>query len=170
MFSGRNWMLYLGIGLVVILGLFFVWRQLQPTQEALAVTAGARESGAEAGSVVAVAEAPANEAVAALPKSGRIKPKEYQSAFVEASTPHLLVDVRTPQEFNSGYIEGAVNIPLQELAQRADEIPTDQPVVLYCRSGNRSSNAARMLSNAGYEQVYDLGGVIDWQRQGLPLQ
>ncbi len=170
MFSGRNWMLYVGIGLVLVLGVFFVWRQLQPTQEAVAATAGAVVSGAEGGSVAALAEAPANEAVAALPKSGRIKPKEYQSTFVEASTPHLLVDVRTPQEFNSGYIDGAVNIPLQELAQRADEIPTDQPVVLYCRSGSRSSNAARMLSKAGYEQVYDLGGVIDWQRQGLPLQ
>ena len=161
MFSGRNWMLYVVVGLVALAAVFIVWRQLQPTQEAIAVT-----SNAAVGS--AVAEAPAGDA--ALPKPGRIKPKQYQSAFVQADTPHLLVDVRTPQEFESGYIEGAVNIPLQELAQRAGELPQDQPVVLYCRSGNRSSTAARMLSNAGYQQVYDLGGVQDWQAQGLPLQ
>lgn len=163
MFAGRNWMLYLVIGLVVVAGIFLVWRQVQPAGDTVAVA-----SSAAAGS--AVSEAQAADSAAVMPKSGRIKPKQYQSAFVETGAPHLLVDVRTPQEFNSGYIEGAVNIPLQELAQSADEIPQDQPVVLYCRSGNRSSSAAKMLASAGYEQVYDLGGVIDWQAQGLPLQ
>ena len=167
MFAGRNWMLYLVIGLVVVAGIFLVWRQVQPAGDTVAVA-----SSAAAGSAVAEAQAAdaAASAGAVMPKSGRIKPNQYQSAFVETGAPHLLVDVRTPQEFNSGYIEGAVNIPLQELAQRADEIPQDQPVVLYCRSGNRSSSAAKMLASAGYEQVYDLGGVIDWQAQGLPLQ
>ena len=159
---GSNRMVYLVIGVVIVLALFFVWRQMQPGQQALAVSADSVAAGTAA---VAGDAAPA-----AMPKAGRIKPQQYESAFVEAGNQHLLVDVRTPQEFNSGHIEGAVNIPLQELSQRASEIPKDEPVVLYCRSGNRSSTAAKMLRNAGYDQVYDLGGVIDWQAQGLPLQ
>jgi phage shock protein E len=159
---GSNRMVYLVIGVVIVLALFFVWRQMQPGQQALAVSADSVAAG--------TATVAGDAAPAAMPKAGRIKPQQYESAFVEAGNQHLLVDVRTPQEFNSGHIEGAVNIPLQELSQRASEIPQDEPVVLYCRSGNRSSTAAKMLRNAGYDQVYDLGGVIDWQAQGLPLQ
>ena len=98
-----------------------------------------------------------------------IGPKQYQSEFVTAAQPHLLVDVRTPEEFAGGHIAGAVNIPLQSLAQRMNEIPQDAPAVLYCRSGNRSATAAKMLAQAGYADVYDLGGIIAWQSQGLAL-
>jgi len=158
-------MLYLGIGAIVVISLFFVWRQVQPANQAVAIPAVSAAS-VSTSTGVAVTD----PASATLPKAGRIRADVYQSAFGDSGAEHLLVDVRTPQEFNSGHIEGAVNIPLQELAQRTSEIPQDEPVVVYCRSGNRSSTAARMLSNAGYDQVYDLGGVIDWQAQGYPLQ
>lgn len=98
-----------------------------------------------------------------------IAPKAYQAEFVSPAKPHLLVDVRTPEEFAGGHIEGAVNIPLQSLEQRMGEIPQDKPVVLYCRSGNRSNTAAQILARAGYTDIYDLGGVITWQAQGLAL-
>ena len=137
---GRNWMLTIVVAVIVVAAIFLVWRQIAPGSEAVA--AG----------------------------SGRIQPQQYQSDFVESNSPHLLVDVRTPQEFSTGHIEGAVNIPVQSLAQRMNEIPQDQPVVLYCRSGNRSSKAAKILASAGYDQVYDLGGIINWQSQGLPVQ
>lgn len=97
-----------------------------------------------------------------------IGPSQYVNGFSE--TPHLLVDVRTPEEFFSGHISGSVNIPLQVLNQRMDEIPRDIPVVLYCRSGNRSAEAARLLERAGYSRIYDLGGVIAWRAAGYPLQ
>lgn len=100
----------------------------------------------------------------------RIAPQQYQDDFAAAAKPHILVDVRTPEEFASGHIAGSVNIPLQSLEQRMNEIPQDQPVVLYCRSGNRSNTAAQMLARAGYSDIYDLGGVIAWQAQGLALQ
>ena len=99
----------------------------------------------------------------------RLKPMQYQTDFVQTQTPHLLLDVRTSQEFASGHIEGAQNISLQDLPQRMNELPKDKPIVLYCRSGNRSNTAARMLQQAGFTDVYDLGGVIAWQAQGLPL-
>ena len=74
-----------------------------------------------------------------------------------------LVDVRTPAEFASGHLPGAINIPVQELADRLGELqPKDTPVVLYCRSGRRSSSAARTLKSAGFAVVHDLGSMGRW--------
>jgi phage shock protein E len=74
-----------------------------------------------------------------------------------------LVDVRTPGEFAAGHIPGAVNIPVQELDARMNELqPKDAAVVVYCRSGNRSGNAARMLKSAGFAVVHDLGAMSRW--------
>lgn len=74
-----------------------------------------------------------------------------------------LIDVRTAQEFAGGHIEGAVNIPVQELDRRMAEVgPKDGTVVVYCRSGARSSQAASMLKNAGYASVHNLGAMSRW--------
>lgn len=74
-----------------------------------------------------------------------------------------LVDVRTPQEFATGHLPGAVNIPVQELERRSREIKgKDRPVIVYCRSGARSSSAARMLKQAGYAEVHNLGAMSRW--------
>lgn len=97
-----------------------------------------------------------------------LSPAAYQSQFT-SDTPHLLLDVRTPGEFADGHIEGAVNIPVESLASRIAEVPSDVPVVVYCRSGNRSATASQILNSAGYGAVYDLGGIIAWTAQGLPV-
>jgi phage shock protein E len=74
-----------------------------------------------------------------------------------------LVDVRTSAEFAAGHVSGAVNIPVQELQTRLGELqPKDGPVVVYCRSGHRSSNAVRILKNAGFTVVRDLGPMGRW--------
>lgn len=99
-----------------------------------------------------------------------LSPAAYQSEFAQTGQPHLLIDVRTPEEFASGHIAGAQNIPLQELPNRLGELPQDQPIVLYCRSGNRSGQAMQLLAKAGYDHLYNLGGVIEWQTAGLPLR
>jgi len=101
--------------------------------------------------------------------SQRITPLEYQNQFGDSS-PHLLIDVRTPQEFTSGHIQNAVNISVETLQARLDEVPRGTPVVVYCRSGNRSASAAQILVEGGYQPVYDLGGIQDWVAQGLPIQ
>lgn len=103
-------------------------------------------------------------------KSPFISPEAYVAEYMNGGSDHLLVDVRTVEEFESGHIPDAVNIPLQELDQRLSEIPTDQTVILYCRSGNRSAQAYDLLSNAGYSDMYDLGGIIDWTAKGLPVE
>jgi len=73
-----------------------------------------------------------------------------------------VVDVRTPDEFRDGAYKGAVNIPLQGLAARMGELePKDAPVVLYCASGARSAQAARMLKAAGFADVVNAGGLDD---------
>ena len=74
----------------------------------------------------------------------------------------LLLDVRTTDEFRSGHVDHAKNIPVQELASRLREVgPTSRPVVVYCRSGGRSAAAAQVLREAGY-QVKDLGPMSAW--------
>lgn len=72
-----------------------------------------------------------------------------------------LLDVRTPAEFEEGHVDGALNIPVQVLAQRLADVPRDQPVVVYCRSGARSAAASEVLTEAGYT-VHDLGPMSAW--------
>jgi rhodanese-related sulfurtransferase len=74
----------------------------------------------------------------------------------------LLLDVRSPGEFNSGHLDGAVNIPIDQLGRRMAELgPKTRAVVVYCQSGGRSRAAAQMLSGAGY-QVHDVGPMSAW--------
>lgn len=74
-----------------------------------------------------------------------------------------LVDVRTVEEFTAGHIQGAVNIPVQDLERRMAELePKDKPIVLYCRSGARSGRAQRALQAAGFKSVHNLGPMSKW--------
>ena len=76
----------------------------------------------------------------------------------------IIVDVRTPEEFAEGYIPGAVNIPDTEIEATAEDVLLDKEamIVVYCRSGRRSAISAKTLSEIGYTNVYDLGGILDW--------
>lgn len=76
----------------------------------------------------------------------------------------LLVDVRTPQEFSAGHLPGALSLPLDALPSRAlKKLPSkDAELILYCQSGMRSRNAARMLANMGYQNVRNLGAMHRW--------
>lgn len=100
----------------------------------------------------------------------RITCADYKARYLDGNASHVLLDVRTPQEFATGFIPGAVNIAVQELQQRIGEVPTDKPVIVYCRSGGRSASAAQMLAQAGYSDLYDLGGIIDWASHGYPVK
>ena len=77
-----------------------------------------------------------------------------------------VVDVRTPEEFNGEHFDGAINIPLNEIQTRMDEFKEmKQPIVLYCRSGNRSGMATSLLQQQGISEVYNGGGLADMLRQ-----
>ena len=74
-----------------------------------------------------------------------------------------LVDVRSPEEYAAGHIEGATNIWVRDLPQRAAELePKDKPIVLYCHTGIRATRAANILRDAGFTQVHNMGGMSEW--------
>ena len=76
----------------------------------------------------------------------------------------VIVDVRSPEEFAGGSYPGAKNIPVQVIGSRLNEIPKDKPVVVFCKSGGRSSVAAATLKQAGYTDVTNAGGLGDMPR------
>ena len=84
----------------------------------------------------------------------------------------VILDVRTPGEFAEGYIEGAQNIDFQSGNFENEIAVLDKNVTyaVYCRSGNRSGQAAKIMHDAGFHDVYNLdGGVIDWTSEGMML-
>ena len=94
---------------------------------------------------------------------GRFADPEEARSLVQDGA--VLIDVRTPGEFQQHHIPGAINIPLQELERRLSELPnSDEEIVLYCRSGNRSSTARQILQRQGFEKVHDLGAITRWPR------
>lgn len=95
------------------------------------------------------------------PQSGaKVSGKQARELVAQGA---LLVDVRTPGEFRGGHIEGAINVPLQELGGRLGELGAkDRAVVVYCQSGMRSRGAQETLVSKGFSQVYNLGGIGAW--------
>ncbi len=82
-----------------------------------------------------------------------------------------IIDVREPEEYAEGRIPGAVLIPLGELSKRLVEVPTDKPVVLVCRSGNRSTQALQLLQKAGFTNVHNMtGGMKAWIAAGYAVE
>ena len=82
----------------------------------------------------------------------------------------FVLDVRTKEEFEDSHIVGAYNIPVSELEQRLNEIPKSAPIVVYCKSGTRSRQAAEILANKGFKEIYDLlGGIESWIKEGKKI-
>ncbi|MDA3845168.1 MAG: rhodanese-like domain-containing protein [Vallitaleaceae bacterium] len=92
-----------------------------------------------------------------------ISPEEANSKLAEG-TEVLLIDVREQSEYDSGHIPGSILLPVGTIEQEVEAmIPSyDTPLIVYCRSGNRSRTAADILLELGYTEVYDLGGINDW--------
>lgn len=75
----------------------------------------------------------------------------------------VIVDVRTEAEYTEGFIPNAILIPNESIEGAPIELPNKNATILvYCRSGNRSAQAAKKLVDLGYTKVYDFGGIIDW--------
>lgn len=77
---------------------------------------------------------------------------------------HIIVDVRRQDEYDIGHIPGAILIPNESIGtERPEELPDlDQIILIYCRSGRRSKEAAQKLFDMGYMHIYEFGGIIDW--------
>lgn len=86
---------------------------------------------------------------------------------LNGTKPAAIIDVRTPQEFSAGHIDGAINIPVDQIGQGIQSIKglkKDSPIVVYCRSGRRSAMARGMLERQGYQHILDGGGIDDLTR------
>ena len=81
-----------------------------------------------------------------------------------------LIDVRQAYEHESGRIAGDRHIELAQLAAEADTLDRERPVVFYCRSGARSAMATEAFRGAGFDAHNMLGGLLDWEAAGLPLE
>ncbi len=92
-----------------------------------------------------------------------ISPKDAVDV-IKGDSEAVLIDVRTPEEFRVVHIPGSVLIPDYEIKDKIAEVVPDKDttVIIYCRSGNRSRHAAKVLIDMGYTKVFDLGGIIDW--------
>lgn len=89
----------------------------------------------------------------------------------EAEGEYQLIDVRTPEEFNGGHLIGAQNINFYDanFQNQLASLNKDQTVYVYCRSGGRSGNAAKMMSELGFKSIVDMsGGFMSWSSKGLP--
>jgi rhodanese-related sulfurtransferase len=84
--------------------------------------------------------------------------------IINSQDGYVILDVRTQEEFDEAHIDGAILIPDYEIATKAESVlkDKDQLILVYCRSGRRSKNAASELVKLGYTNVKEFGGIIDW--------
>jgi len=108
-----------------------------------------------------------------------LKQAEYREISAEEAwkllhdNPPFLLDVRTKNEFRTGFIKGATLIPLQELQQRTGELEQykNQPILIYCATGNRSTTASKILLDHGYKNIMNLRmGIVGWGSKGYMVQ
>ncbi|MHC4120199.1 MAG: rhodanese-like domain-containing protein [Planctomycetota bacterium] len=93
--------------------------------------------------------------------------------WIEQKADIFILDVRAPQEYNSGYVPGAINMDHKEISARLDELKPymDKDVVVYCELGLRARKAQTILKNAGFGRVYHLtGDMAGWRNAGLPME
>jgi rhodanese-related sulfurtransferase len=104
------------------------------------------------------------------PSAKDLSVSEFSSKVTEAGV--ITLDVRTPDEFNEAHIEGALLVDFQSgnFENEIALLDKSKTYAVYCRSGNRSGQAVKVMSDAGFTNLYNLdGGVIDWTSAGLPL-
>ena len=91
--------------------------------------------------------------------------QEQARRMMETDDGHVIVDVRRQDEYDAGHIPGAICIPNENIGtEPPEELPDrSQVILIYCRSGNRSKQAAEKLGKMGYYNVYEFGGIIDWK-------
>ncbi|MDH7499193.1 MAG: rhodanese-like domain-containing protein [candidate division NC10 bacterium] len=100
-----------------------------------------------------------------------LSPKGLKAAL-DAGEPMVVVDVREVSEFEAGHIEGAIHIPLRQLAKKLDQLPSDKqaPLAVICRTGGRSSYGTMALWLLGYRNLKNImGGMQAWEKEGLPV-
>ena len=111
----------------------------------------------------------ANSQYAQVPTAERaavvkINAAEAKARLDQEGAKIILVDVRTPSEYNEAHIEKAISLPVNTIGKNASVVIPDREAVyfVYCRTGSRSAAASAQLVEMGYRNIYDLGGIKDW--------
>jgi phage shock protein E len=103
-----------------------------------------------------------------------LQPVAEIQEIVESPRADLVVlDIRTPEEFAAGHLAGAINVDYyaDNFEDQLADLDLDVPYVMYCNSGNRSSNALPVMDSLGFQQVHELdGGIQAWFAAGLPIE
>ena len=120
--------------------------------------------------LIALAIAIAGAACASQPEQASSVEASTGQGIIAAAEGRTWIDVRTPAEYAEGHLEDALNIDLQSASfrERIAELPHDGSYLVYCRSGNRSAQAARIMAELGFTDVVDGGGFADLVEAGLP--
>jgi len=150
-----------GLMFAALAGLFLMVGCNEQKQEPAKVS----ETKTAAQPVVPVQSAkPAPAAETAAEKAG-VKSVDWEQAKKMVAAGGIYVDVRAPHELKEGFAPYALNLPLNEMSVRYNELPKDKDLLIYCRSGRRSEAATIFLMKNGYERVYNvLGGFLAYPR------
>lgn len=100
-------------------------------------------------------------------------PVKTEQAAKDIAAGIQILDARTPDEWNEGYIKGAklITYPDDFATKASKALDPEKPVLVYCRSGGRSAKAAQLLRDAGFKDVRDLaGGIVAWEKEGKPVE
>ncbi|BAN04349.1 rhodanese-like domain-containing protein [Ilumatobacter coccineus] len=133
---------------------------------------GGSDSDSADTSVAAAQEQPAAAAADSATGITVVSPQDAAATIADAPDDLVILDVRTQEEFDEAHIEGAVLLDFyrDDFAEELATFDPDVPYVLYCRSGNRSSQARAIMADLGFTSVDDVdGGIVSWIDAGLPV-
>lgn len=102
----------------------------------------------------------------------KLDPQSFEKKLKEVTDP-ILIDVRTQNEYAQGHLANAllIDINSNDFKSRANKLDKSKPVFVYCKAGSRSSAAADVLSDLGFNEIYDLnGGIMAWQKANKPIE
>ena len=102
-----------------------------------------------------------------------VSPTEAAQVIADDPAGLVVLDIRTPQEFNEARLADAVMVDFyaEDFAAQLETLDKDVPYVMYCRTGNRSSDAVKTMKDLGFVEVYEIdGGIVNWYDQGLPIE
>jgi len=102
-----------------------------------------------------------------------VSPAEAAQVIEDDPTGLIVLDIRTPEEFDEVRLADAVNVDYYDadFADQLDALDKNDPFVMYCRSGNRSSDAVKTMKELGFVEVYEIdGGIVNWYDSGFPVE
>ena len=101
-----------------------------------------------------------------------VSPEQAAEVIEDAPAGLVVLDIRTPEEYNEVRLDGAINVDYYatDFADQLDTLDKNNPYVMYCRSGNRSSDAVETMKDLGFTEVYEIdGGIVNWYESGFPV-